>query len=142
MRVLVLTFCVLALSCTSSKTPPPSSPEFALHGVVVSASSDASRVGADILHKGGNAIDAAVATAFALAVTFPEAGNIGGGGFMLIHFPDGRDPIFIDYRETAPAAATAEMFARKADRTPHRMTGVPGTVRGLALAHEKYGKLG
>jgi gamma-glutamyltranspeptidase/glutathione hydrolase len=89
--------------------------------------------------QGGNAVDAAVATAFALAVTDPEAGNIGGGGFMLIHFPDGREPVVIDYRETAPAAVDARSFFHKADRTPHRLAGVPGTVRGLALAHAKYG---
>jgi gamma-glutamyltranspeptidase/glutathione hydrolase len=108
---------------------------------VVSVSAIASNVGNDVLLRGGNAVDAAVATAFALAVTFPEAGNIGGGGFMLVHFPDGREPVVIDYRETAPAAATAEMYVRKADRTQHRLAGVPGTVRGLALAHERYGKL-
>lgn len=98
-------------------------------------------MGAEVLHRGGNAIDAAVATAFALAVTFPEAGNIGGGGFMLIHFPDARPPVFIDYRETAPAAVTAQTFSKKEDRTPHRLAGIPGTVRGLALAHQRYGKL-
>jgi gamma-glutamyltranspeptidase/glutathione hydrolase len=141
MRVLVLTLCVVALSCTSNKAPPSSSPAIAPHGVVVSASSDASTVGASILHNGGNAVDAAVATAFALAVTFPEAGNIGGGGFMLIHFPDARPPVFIDYRETAPAAVTAQTFFKKEDRTPHRLAGVPGTVRGLASAHQRYGKL-
>jgi gamma-glutamyltranspeptidase/glutathione hydrolase len=109
--------------------------------MVVSVSPDASVVGRDVLARGGNAIDAAVATAFALAVTFPEAGNLGGGGFMLIHFPDNHAPVVIDYRETAPAAASPDMFFKKEDRTAHRLVGVPGTVRGLALAHENRGKL-
>jgi gamma-glutamyltranspeptidase/glutathione hydrolase len=128
---------VLLSACThhSATLPNPT------HGIAVSASQDASIVGAQVMQRGGNAVDAAVATAFALAVTFPEAGNIGGGGFMLIHFPDGRDPAFIDYRETAPLAVTAQTFVKKQDRTPHRLTGIPGTVRGLALAHERYGKL-
>jgi gamma-glutamyltranspeptidase/glutathione hydrolase len=93
-----------------------------------------------MLKNGGNGVDAAVATAFALAVTHPAAGNIGGGGFMLIH-PPGGEPTVIDYRETAPAAAHATMF-KKGDRVyGHRIVGVPGTVRGLALAHRKFGKL-
>jgi gamma-glutamyltranspeptidase / glutathione hydrolase len=109
-------------------------------GMVVSVCDEASRVGADVLQKGGNAVDATVATAFALAVTYPPAGNIGGGGFMLVYPGDGRQPMCIDYRETAPAAATQDMFAGGRDETDARMVGVPGTVRGLALAHEKYGK--
>ena len=121
-------------------------------GMVVSVSAPASAAGRDVLRDGGNAVDAAVATAFALAVTFPEAGNIGGGGFMLIH--PGRqvattrtppDPVVIDYRETAPAAATADMFAASVPDgpppSPHLLVGTPGTVRGLALAHARYGKL-
>jgi gamma-glutamyltranspeptidase / glutathione hydrolase len=108
-------------------------------GAVVSVSPDASRVGRDVLVRGGNAVDAAVATAFALAVTFPEAGNIGGGGFMVIH-RNGAAPVVIDYRETAPAAAKADTFA-SGKPTQYRLVGVPGTVRGLALAHEKFGKL-
>lgn len=109
------------------------------HGAVVSVSAPASNVGRDVLMRGGNAVDAAVATAFALAVTFPEAGNIGGGGFMLIRPADGSVPIVIDYRETAPAASTADMFVKSADRTQFRLVGVPGTVRGLALAHDRFG---
>jgi gamma-glutamyltranspeptidase/glutathione hydrolase len=110
------------------------------NGVVVSVSAPASDVGLTILKKGGNAVDAAVATAFALAVTHPAAGNIGGGGFMLIHPPKGK-PVVIEYRETAPAAATEAMF--KPGETPYspRVVGVPGTVRGLAKAHRKFGKL-
>jgi gamma-glutamyltranspeptidase/glutathione hydrolase len=92
------------------------------------------------LKAGGNAVDAAVATAFAMAVTYPIAGNIGGGGFMLVHPPSGKPTVF-EYRETAPAAATADMFAKGYDRFGHKVVGVPGTVRGMALAHEKFGKL-
>jgi gamma-glutamyltranspeptidase/glutathione hydrolase len=110
-------------------------------GMVVSVSPDASVVGVNTLRKGGNAVDAAVAVAFALAVTWPEAGNLGGGGFMLIH-PGGKaEPVVIDYRETAPAAATRDMFARAARPLPYALVGVPGTVRGLALAHQRFGKL-
>jgi gamma-glutamyltranspeptidase/glutathione hydrolase len=110
-------------------------------GMVVSVSRPASEVGLDILKQGGNAVDAAVATAFALAVTHPAAGNIGGGGFMLVFPPDKKAPDFIDYRETAPAAATKTMFDKNSKNHGHRVAGVPGTVRGLALAHKKYGKL-
>lgn len=109
--------------------------------MVVSVCNIASDVGADALRKGGNAVDAAVAVAFALAVTFPPAGNIGGGGFMLVHPGGGREPVCIDYRETAPAAATEDLLAGGVERTDGRMVGVPGTVRGLALAHENYGRL-
>ncbi len=82
-----------------------------------------------------------MATAFALAVTWPEAGNIGGGGFMMVHPPDGNPPICIDYRETAPDAANPTMFLHDDRRYTCKMVGVPGTVRGLALAHQKYGRL-
>ena len=110
-------------------------------GMVVSVSQPASETGVAILQHGGNAVDAAVATAFALAVTWPEAGNLGGGGFMLVA-PGGKaEPTFFDYRETAPAAATKEMFAK--DKPPSKvlLVGTPGTVRGLALAHKRFGKL-
>jgi gamma-glutamyltranspeptidase/glutathione hydrolase len=110
-------------------------------GVVVSVSQPASEVGLAVLKQGGNAVDAAVATAFALAVTHPAAGNIGGGGFMLVYPPGKAEPGFIDYRETAPAAATQTMFTKESKNHGHRVVGVPGTVRGLALAHKKYGKL-
>jgi gamma-glutamyltranspeptidase/glutathione hydrolase len=104
-------------------------------------SPDASAIGRDVLQKGGNAVDAAVATAFALAVAWPEAGNIGGGGFMLVHPPGGKgDPVVIDYREMAPATATRTMFA-KGKCPPALYVGTPGTVRGLALAHRRFGKL-
>ncbi|MDZ4782365.1 MAG: gamma-glutamyltransferase [Planctomycetia bacterium] len=111
------------------------------HGVVVSAQRDASEVGVDVLQRGGNAVDAAVATAFALAVTHPEAGNIGGGGFMLVFPGDGRAPVCVDYRETAPAAATATTFTPGESRFTCKYVGVPGTVRGLELAHREFGKL-
>ena len=110
-------------------------------GVVVSVSPPADRVGERILAKGGNAVDAAVAVGFALAVTWPEAGNIGGGGFMLVRpaSPKSR-PVVIDYRETAPASATKDLFA-KGIGSAHRTVGVPGSVAGLAMAHAKFGKL-
>src|SRR5207248_2639909 len=112
------------------------------HGAVVSVSPPASDVGAAVLQKGGNAVDAAVATAFALAVTYPAAGNVGGGGFMVVHPPKGRgSPTVFEYRETAPAAATADMFVKNADYLSAKAVGVPGTVRGLELAHRRFGKL-
>ena len=110
-------------------------------GMVVSSSPDASDVGAAMLKRGGNAVDAAVATAFAMAVTHPTAGNIGGGGFMLVYPGDGSPPQFIDYREKAPLTATPGMFKDGGSRKNHRYVGVPGTVRGLSLAHEIYGLL-
>jgi gamma-glutamyltranspeptidase/glutathione hydrolase len=96
-------------------------------------------VGLEVLKAGGNAVDAAVATAFALAVTWPEAGNIGGGGYMLV--VGGGEPAVFDFRETAPAAATRDMFVKRSDRTAHRRVGVPGTVSGLEMAHKKLGKI-
>jgi len=110
-------------------------------GMVVSVSPPATDVGVATLKAGGNAVDAAVAVAFAEAVTWPEAGNIGGGGFMLVWPGDGKEPVFIDYRETAPAKATAEMFAKGVNYQSAVTAGVPGTVRGLELAHAKFGKL-
>ncbi|HAI13889.1 MAG TPA: gamma-glutamyltransferase, partial [Phycisphaerales bacterium] len=110
-------------------------------GMVVSETLDASRIGAAILAKGGNAVDATVAVAFALAVTWPEAGNIAGGGFMMIAQPDDAQVHFVDYREKAPAAATAEMFINNTSRFSWQQVGVPGTVAGLYLAHQKWGKL-
>ncbi len=110
-------------------------------GVVVSVSPPATRVGEAVLAGGGNAVDAAVAVGFALAVTWPEAGNIGGGGFMIVREPAAAsEPVVFDYREVAPAAATADLFV-KHGRKPHLTVGVPGSVAGLASAHAKYGKL-
>jgi gamma-glutamyltranspeptidase/glutathione hydrolase len=110
------------------------------NGVVVAVSEPSAEVGLAILKQGGNAVDAAVANAFALAVTHPAAGNIGGGGFMVVHPPKGK-PSVIEYRESAPAAATKTMFKKDDSPHTHRVVGVPGTVRGLALAHQKFGKL-
>src|SRR6516165_12111574 len=114
-------------------------------GMVVAQEARAAQIGADILKNGGNAIDAAVAVGFALAVSYPRAGNIGGGGFMVIHRAGGGDTT-IDYRETAPAGINAKSFldeAGNADPAKSRDSalaiGVPGTVAGLALAEEKYG---
>lgn len=111
------------------------------HGMVVSVSPPASDVGRDVLKAGGTAVDAAVATALALAVTWPEAGNIGGGGFMMVWPGKSAPPVCVEYRETAPAASTPDMFVGEDKPFTHRMVGTPGTVRGLALAHQKYGKL-
>jgi gamma-glutamyltranspeptidase / glutathione hydrolase len=120
-------------------------PVRAEHGMVVSASAIASRAGADVLAAGGNAVDAAVATGLAMAVTHPTAGNIGGGGFMVIRFPDGRTTAF-DFREKAPLAAHPRMFLDSAGEysstihhNSHVAVGVPGTVAGFALAHERFG---
>jgi gamma-glutamyltranspeptidase/glutathione hydrolase len=114
-------------------------------GMVSSSNVIASEVGAEVLRAGGNAVDAAIATGFALAVVHPSAGNIGGGGFMVIRFPDGTATA-MDFREKAPLAAHAEMFldengeySREIHHNSHLAVGVPGTVAGFAMAHEKYG---
>lgn len=131
---LLLVFCGSTLAWSQPLGKPTK------QGVVVSVSRPASEAGAATLRAGGNAVDAAIATAFALAVTWPEAGNIGGGGFMLVHPGKDRPPVVIDYREQAPAAATREMFAARKP-SQYQLVGVPGTVRGLELAHQKLGKL-
>jgi gamma-glutamyltranspeptidase/glutathione hydrolase len=137
---------------TPSPAAAPSSPRLpgsfaeGSQGAVSSAEANASDVGLEVLRRGGNAVDAAVAVAFALGVTHPSAGNIGGGGFMLVRSADGESTA-IDYREVAPSAATADMYL---DRAGHvtadselgpRAAGIPGVVRGLAFAHRKFGKL-
>ncbi|MFP6676853.1 MAG: gamma-glutamyltransferase [Pirellulaceae bacterium] len=109
-------------------------------GMVVSASKVASEIGRDILAKGGNAVDAAVAVGFAMAVSWPEAGNIGGGGFMMVAPPEG-DVRCIEYREMAPGTAHRHSFTLGETALSHKAAGVPGTVAGLFLAHKKYGKL-
>ncbi|MDX2464065.1 MAG: gamma-glutamyltransferase [Porticoccus sp.] len=117
-------------------------------GMVVSQEAIASRVGADILSKGGNAIDAAVATGFALAVTLPQAGNLGGGGFMMVYLAESHKTVAIDYREMAPASADKVLFLDEQGnvdtnlaRFSHRSAGVPGTVAGLIYALEEYGTM-
>jgi gamma-glutamyltranspeptidase/glutathione hydrolase len=109
--------------------------------MVVAVSPPAADVGRDILKRGGSAVDAAVATEFALAVTYPAAGNLGGGGFMVVYPGHGAEPVVIEYRETAPAAATKTMFGKDDSWFGHKPVGVPGTVRGMALAHKRFGTL-
>ena len=122
-------------------------PVRARRGIVASTNEVASKVGVDIMKRGGNAVDAAIAVAFALAVTHPAAGNLGGGGFMMIRLKNGRTTA-IDYREMAPAAATRDMYLDKNGNVikgeggpleGYRASGVPGTVRGMELALKKYG---
>jgi len=120
-------------------------PVRAKRAMVVTVETHATDVGVEVLKSGGNAIDAAVAVGFALAVTHPSAGNLGGGGFMLARFADGRTT-FIDFRERAPTAATRDMYLDSKGGTTdesivgYKASGVPGTVRGLEYAHSKYGK--
>lgn len=123
-------------------------PVMAPTGMVASPEQLAAEIGTEILRQGGNAIDAAVATGFALAVTYPRAGNLGGGGFMLIHLASEDRQTLIDYRETAPMAASRDLFLKEngeVDRTreyfSHQSAGVPGTVAGLLYALEKYGSM-
>lgn len=123
-------------------------PVIARNGMVVGPEQLAAEVGAQILRQGGNAIDAAVATGFALAVTYPRAGNLAGGGFMLIHLADDDRETLIDYRETAPAAASRDMFLdnegnldKQREYFSLQSAGVPGTVAGMLYALEKYGTL-
>jgi gamma-glutamyltranspeptidase / glutathione hydrolase len=140
-RVMLALF-LLAARGAEAASPVPQGAE---HGMVVSAHRLASEVGVAELRQGGNAVDAAIATAYALAVTFPEAGNLGGGGFMLIRMADGRET-FIDFRETAPAASTRDMFL-DANGKPvpllstrgYLAAAIPGTVAGLELARQTYG---
>jgi gamma-glutamyltranspeptidase/glutathione hydrolase len=133
---------VLALTVTPSRPAArEAAPVGVRNGLVVAVSPDGADAGLEILKKGGTAVDAAVATAFAQAVTYPAAGNIGGGGFMVV-YPGGKaEPIVIEYRETAPAAASKTMYGPREEGYGHRAVGVPGTVRGLALAHQRFGKL-
>ena len=127
--------------------PSIHSPVVGEHGMVVSQNATASRVGADIIRRGGNAVDAAVAMGFALAVTLPRAGNLGGDGFMLVHDARTGDDLFIDFRSVAPKAATLAMFLTDKGKESevagrgYLAPSVPGTVAGLFLAHSKYGQL-
>ena len=148
----------LMASPSIAETEPPDTPliDFRSRFVPTAARGDmvvgperlASEAGLAMLAKGGNAVDAAVATGFALAVTLPRAGNIGGGGFMLIHLAEEDRNIFIDYRETAPAAATRDMFLTREGEVDkrrayfsHLSSGIPGTVAGLIHALDQYGTL-
>jgi gamma-glutamyltranspeptidase / glutathione hydrolase len=118
---------------------------FSKHAVVAQEG-HAAEAGRDVLRAGGNAVDAAIATAFALAVTLPEAGNLGGGGFLVAYLPGSREVVSVDFREMAPRSATPTMYLgpdgrpRPRYRTGAWAAGVPGTVRGLALAHARWGK--
>jgi gamma-glutamyltranspeptidase/glutathione hydrolase len=156
-RFFGLAVAALAATAAFAQTAPPAPapiitnaarvlPVAARNGMVATQEKHATRVGVEILRQGGNAVDAAVAVGFALAVTHPQAGNIGGGGFMLVHLASANKTIAIDYRETAPAAMTHDVFLdEKGEADPKKSrdsalgVGVPGTVAGLALAHERYG---
>lgn len=153
---LLMSFTVVQGAQAAPASTPPVSygvdsdtfhPVKAQHGMVASVDAMATRVGVDILKQGGNAVDAAIAVGFALAVTHPQAGNLGGGGFMLLRTAAGRTTA-IDFREMAPARASRDMFLDKqgnADSklslTSHLASGTPGTVAGFALAAQKYGTL-
>jgi len=147
MRIHVLVAAALVFLTTQS---PPTAEDLGVagkDGLVVCTSSTACDAGASVLARGGNAVDAAVATAFALAVTHPSAGNIGGGGFMIVRTPAGKVTTF-DYRERAPLRSTRTMYlgndgqiVRELTNTGYLAAGVPGTVRGLELAHQRLGKL-
>src|SRR5690349_17237581 len=140
-----LSAAVLVIACCAGAQAASQAPVAAENGMVVSAQHLATRVGVDVLKDGGNAVDAAVAVGYALAVVYPAAGNLGGGGFMTLQLADGRKT-FIDFRETAPLAATATMYLDKDGNVVpelstrgHLAVGVPGTVAGLEYAREKYG---
>jgi len=150
LRTLAAVALVVAFSwpgTSVSTQAPPDLGVFSKDGVVVTASDIASDIGAAILARGGTAVDAAVATAFAMAVTYPTAGNIGGGGFMIVRLPDGTATTF-DFREKAPSKSTPTMYLdgqgtinRGLTAAGYLAPGVPGTVRGLAMAHARFGKL-
>jgi gamma-glutamyltranspeptidase / glutathione hydrolase len=138
---------IAAATCAAAPSFASTEPVHAQHGIVVSVHELASRAGVEIMQAGGNAVDAAVATGFALAVVHPPAGNIGGGGFMLIRKADGKAH-FLDYREKAPAAATRDMYLdakgnviEGATEYGYRAIGVPGSVAGMVYAERKFGKL-
>ncbi len=144
---LPLSFLVLLLLVSNSLAYMGHRPARAKKAMVASGEPLATEAGLEILKKGGNAVDAAVAVGFALEVVYPLAGNIGGGGFMVIRFPDGKSTT-IDYREMAPARASRNMYLDKNGNVipglslvGYLASGVPGSVKGLYLAHRKYGKL-
>src|SRR5688572_21116144 len=155
-RIITTAFLTVALIASFSFAPRLSNPTVvaasrepvrARHGIVASTNEVASRVGVDIMKRGGNAVDAAIAVALALAVTYPAAGNLGGGGFMMIRLHTGKTTA-IDYREMAPAAAHRNVYLDKngnlikgegSSTVGYRASGVPGTVAGLELALKRYG---
>src|SRR6202050_4423905 len=146
-RVLILLFITLLGVGAAAPATAAVPPVHAQHAIVVSVHELASHVGVEIMQAGGNAVDAAVATGFALAVVHPAAGNIGGGGFMLIRMADGKTH-FLDYREKAPAAATRNMYLDAqgnvipgASEYGYKAIAVPGSVAGMVYAEQKYGKL-
>lgn len=141
------TLILLLMAALVASAAASTRPVRALHGMVVSANELASQAGVDIMQAGGNAVDAAVATGFALAVVHPAAGNIGGGGFMLVRMADGKTH-FLDYREKAPAAAARDMYLdaqgnviEGASEIGYKAIGVPGSVAGMVYAEQKWGKL-
>ncbi|MGY2686201.1 gamma-glutamyltransferase [Pseudomonas tolaasii] len=143
-RILIATALVLTVSGVQAASQAPVAGE---NGMVVTAQHLATHVGVDVLKAGGNAVDAAVAVGYALAVVYPAAGNLGGGGFMTVQLADGRKT-FLDFREKAPLAATADMYLDKDGKVidglsakGHLAVGVPGTVSGMELALSKYGTL-
>ncbi|MBS1809913.1 MAG: gamma-glutamyltransferase [Acidobacteria bacterium] len=138
---------LLSLVITPANQAASRAPVRGKHGMVSSVSEIASQVGVDILKRGGNAVDAAVAVGLALAVVWPEAGNLGGGGFMMIRRNDGK-AVAVDYREMAPAAAHRNVYLdskgeyiKDSSLIGHKASGVPGTVAGFAMALEKYGTM-
>ncbi len=146
-KLLILLLMAALTVCCAPFVAASTEPVHASHGIVVSVHELASRAGVEIMQAGGNAIDAAVATGFALAVVHPPAGNLGGGGFMLIRMADGRTH-FLDYREKAPAAATRDMYLDEhgnviegASEYGYKAIAVPGSVAGMVYAERKYGKL-
>ncbi|NQV49851.1 MAG: gamma-glutamyltransferase [Candidatus Marinimicrobia bacterium] len=144
MKFVSILFLSLSLSVAVLATQPSIYGE---NGVVVAHDLEACEAGIEILKKGGNAVDAAVAVSYALAVTHPQAGNIGGGGFMLIHMADGQK-VALDYREMAPGKAHRDMFLDDSSKIVPQLStrgglavGVPGTVAGLQLALDNYGSM-
>jgi gamma-glutamyltranspeptidase/glutathione hydrolase len=146
-KSLILLLMAAAAACGARLAFGSTQPVHTQHGIVVSVHELASRAGVEIMQAGGNAVDAAVATGFALAVVHPAAGNIGGGGFMLVRMADGKTH-FLDYREKAPAAAKADMYLdaqgnviENASEIGYKAIGVPGSVAGMVYAEQKFGKL-
>lgn len=137
LRVVLLSLCFVPPALAADEPRAVESSK----GMVVCVSAPAAEVGVAVLNDGGNAVDATVAVALAMAVTYPPAGNIGGGGFMLVLAPGAKEPTCFEYRETAPAIVKRDTFVGETSVLTHKAVGVPGTLRGLELAHGKFGKL-